>query len=149
MDWDESWIGLYAGQYKNNYLLPYILGRGFFLKDSWYFDTGPSIGSLLYSVGGFGLPFFTIGSVGILLAVSLLLLVPKIVHTPSTVGAKKVGKDDEVDDKKNENDEDDKPTMTLLHCIKESIPMCAYNSTIIFAYYYTYTPVLIVPIMYP
>ena len=60
--------------------LGYMLGTQLMSKSSLYFypsicgfHTGPSIGSLFYSVGGFGLPFFVVGTLGIILAVALLV----------------------------------------------------------------------------
>ena len=38
--------------------------------------SGPVLGSSLYSLGGFSLPFISVGSVGIILAVCLLFAMP-------------------------------------------------------------------------
>ena len=40
------------------------------------FYSGPVIGSGLYSLGGFLLPFVTVGSIGISLAICLLFAIP-------------------------------------------------------------------------
>ena len=41
---------------------------------------GPVIGSALYNLGGFLMPFVTVGSIGILLASCLLFVIPNDVH---------------------------------------------------------------------
>ena len=41
-----------------------------------YLFSGPVIGSGLYSLGGFLLPFVTVGSVGIILAICLFFAIP-------------------------------------------------------------------------
>ena len=40
------------------------------------FYSGPVIGSGLYSLGGFLLPFVTVGSIGIILAICLFFAIP-------------------------------------------------------------------------
>ncbi len=39
---------------------------------------GPSVGSLFYSAGGFGLPFYAVGSIGVVLAAILLVIIPDV-----------------------------------------------------------------------
>ena len=39
---------------------------------------GPVIGSVLYGVGGFGMPYWVVGSVGFLVATTLYFLVPTV-----------------------------------------------------------------------
>ena len=39
---------------------------------------GPAIGSVLYSLGGFGVPFWTVGSVGLVCAVLIFFLLPSV-----------------------------------------------------------------------
>ena len=40
--------------------------------------TGPTLGSFLYGLSGFGLPFYSVGSFTTLLAFLLLFLVPRV-----------------------------------------------------------------------
>ena len=40
--------------------------------------SGPLFGTLLYGIGGFGLPFWVIGALGIFLAVILYIIIPPI-----------------------------------------------------------------------
>ncbi len=42
------------------------------------FSAGPVVGSVLYSAGGFGLPFYAIGSVATVVALILVALLPKV-----------------------------------------------------------------------
>ncbi len=42
------------------------------------FQTGPTLGSFLYGLSGFGLPFYSVGSFTTLLAFLLLFLVPRV-----------------------------------------------------------------------
>ncbi|TRY80723.1 hypothetical protein TCAL_12990 [Tigriopus californicus] len=60
---------------------------------------GPVLGSLLYESGGFGLPFYIVGGIIIVLAFALLLIVPKV--QPGTVV------------KSHESVDDSKPSLTL------------------------------------
>jgi hypothetical protein len=39
---------------------------------------GPALGSALYSLGGFTLPFISVGSVTLLIAIFLLIIVPNV-----------------------------------------------------------------------
>ena len=39
---------------------------------------GPALGSALYSVGGFLLPFLVFGSIGLIVALALLLVIPDV-----------------------------------------------------------------------
>ena len=50
-----------------------------FFQIIYYFAfLGPALGSALYSVGGFYLPFITVGSVAFVAAVLLLFIVPNV-----------------------------------------------------------------------
>ncbi len=40
--------------------------------------SGPVIGSLLYTWGGFGLPFYVIGSIALLVATYQIVVLPKV-----------------------------------------------------------------------
>jgi len=40
--------------------------------------SGPAIGALLYDLGGFKLPFFVVGSFGMVVATGLLLIIPTV-----------------------------------------------------------------------
>lgn len=40
--------------------------------------SGPAIGSALYSLGGFPLPFLTVGSLGLVIAIALFFVVPDV-----------------------------------------------------------------------
>ena len=40
--------------------------------------SGPAVGSALYSLGGFPLPFLTVGSLGLLAAIGLFFVVPEV-----------------------------------------------------------------------
>ena len=42
---------------------------------------GPAVGSYLYSLGGFTLPFFTFGMLTMVLSLGLVVLMPKIKET--------------------------------------------------------------------
>jgi hypothetical protein len=48
------------------------------LKKSLLNNLGPAVGSFLYSLGGFTLPFFSFGLLNILLSVGLILLMPNV-----------------------------------------------------------------------
>ncbi len=48
----------------SNYLIFYLIG--------------PALGSFLYTVGGFNLPFFVVGSVSLFLSFCLCLVIPNI-----------------------------------------------------------------------
>ena len=39
---------------------------------------GPALGAFLYEVGGFTLPFVIVGSIGIVVATSLLFVIPNV-----------------------------------------------------------------------
>ena len=41
-------------------------------------ELGPALGSALYGLGGFSLPFFSVGSVTLAVAVLLLIVVPSV-----------------------------------------------------------------------
>ena len=43
---------------------------------------GPALGSFLYTVGGFTLPFFVVGSISLILGVCLCLVIPDIESNP-------------------------------------------------------------------
>ena len=47
------------------------------------FITGPALGSFLYTVGGFTLPFFVVGSISLVPSFCLCLVIPDI--DPDTV----------------------------------------------------------------
>ena len=47
--------------------------------------TGPALGSFLYSIGGFGLPFFTVGGLAFAVATAMIFIIPKVDH-PSSNG---------------------------------------------------------------
>ena len=40
--------------------------------------SGPAIGAGLYSVGGFSLPYFVVGSMALIMAIVLVFVVPKV-----------------------------------------------------------------------
>ncbi len=48
------------------------------MKKSLLNNLGPAVGSFLYSLGGFTLPFFSFGLLNILLSVGLILLMPNV-----------------------------------------------------------------------
>ena len=58
------------------------------------FPSGPGAGSFLYSVGGFGLPFWIIGGIGILASFLIFFFLPNIKNTKSTTD------DDELSEKR-------------------------------------------------
>ena len=58
------------------------------------YSLGPTVGSFLYSYGGFGLPYYVVGSFVTTVAFALLILIPK-------VDVK--GEEERKDDKKEEN----------------------------------------------
>ena len=58
-----------------NYALLVLLKYEYNFLIKWYL--GPVIGSGLYSLGGFLLPFVVVGSIGIVLAVCLFFAIPK------------------------------------------------------------------------
>jgi len=39
---------------------------------------GPGLGALLYEIGGFQLPFLIVGSIGILVGIALIFVIPSI-----------------------------------------------------------------------
>ena len=43
-----------------------------------YFDEGPALGSALYSLGGFPLPFLSVGTFGLIIAIALFFVVPDV-----------------------------------------------------------------------
>ena len=45
-----------------------------------FFDSnqGPALGALLFSLGGFQLPFLVVGSVGLVVATCLLIIIPNV-----------------------------------------------------------------------
>ncbi len=43
---------------------------------------GPALGSFLYTIGGFTLPFFVVGSISLMLGVCLCLVIPDIGSNP-------------------------------------------------------------------
>ncbi len=69
-------------------------------------------------MGGFGLPFFVIGGLGVILGMVLLLLVPTV-EQDSTESCDNSDNNNEIN---GEEREEDKPTMKLHHCIK--VQMC-------------------------
>lgn len=44
----------------------------------FYQLSGPAVGSFLFTVGGFGLPFYIIGGMTTAVAFALLILIPKV-----------------------------------------------------------------------
>ncbi len=75
------------------------------------------MGSLLYSAGGFGLPFYVIGTFCIVLTIALLILIPNVKRINNT---NKSNRMDEVDNDDNDGGAEKegnklKPTMTLKH----------------------------------
>jgi len=48
-------------------------------------STGPALGSFLYTVGGFTLPFFTVGSISLFLSFCLCLVIPNVEADQSDV----------------------------------------------------------------
>ena len=76
-------------------------------------DPGPVVGSAFYSLGGFGLPFFVVGSLGVVIAAVLFYLVPVV---PNELR-------DNENNKKNKigtggEEEDEKPDLTVMDTIK-------------------------------
>ena len=45
---------------------------------NYHLFAGPVLGSALYSAGGFGLPFWVVGGSGVIIAVCLYFLIPKV-----------------------------------------------------------------------
>jgi len=45
-----------------------------------FLNIGPVIGSTLYSAGGFGLPFWVIGSIAFIVGLYLIVALPKFHH---------------------------------------------------------------------
>ena len=43
-----------------------------------HFDEGPALGSALYSLGGFPLPFLSVGTFGLIIAIALFFVVPDV-----------------------------------------------------------------------
>ena len=43
-----------------------------------HFDEGPALGSALYSLGGFPLPFLAVGTFGLIIAIALFFVVPDV-----------------------------------------------------------------------
>ena len=46
-----------------------------------FYITGPGFGSLLYSVGGFGLPFWVVGALGMLSTAGIFKTLPDVVES--------------------------------------------------------------------
>ena len=42
------------------------------------YQIGPALGSALYSLGGFSLPFLSVGTFGLLVAIALYFVVPDV-----------------------------------------------------------------------
>ena len=42
------------------------------------FHEGPALGSALYSLGGFPLPFLSVGTFGLIIAIALFFVVPDV-----------------------------------------------------------------------
>ena len=87
---------------------------------------GPSVGSFLYTAGGFGLPFYTVGSLGVILATFLLMLIPQIKE--ENMEKVETDNDESNDDRESEtrmlmddSQEARKPTMTLKLTVKVHI----------------------------
>ena len=53
---------------------------------------GPAVGSLLYSAGGFLLPFVVVGSIGLVVATALLILIPNVRSDESMAGGGSTGR---------------------------------------------------------
>ena len=47
-----------------------------------YFIKGPALGAFLFSLGGFPLPFATVGSIGFIIATLLLVVIPNVMPEP-------------------------------------------------------------------
>lgn len=45
---------------------------------NYFFNSGPAIGSFLYDVGGFPLPFFSTGALALLIAIMLVFSIPDV-----------------------------------------------------------------------
>ena len=45
--------------------------------------SGPALGSALYSIGGFPLPFLSVGTFGLLVAIALYFVVPDVQANPN------------------------------------------------------------------
>ena len=45
---------------------------------NYFFNPGPAIGSFLYDVGGFPLPFFSTGTLALLIAIMLVFSIPDV-----------------------------------------------------------------------
>ena len=43
-----------------------------------HFHEGPALGSALYSLGGFPLPFLSVGTFGLIVAIALFFVVPDV-----------------------------------------------------------------------
>lgn len=55
------------------------------------FDVGPGLGALLYEAGGFELPFIIVGSIGIVVAIALIFVIPDVqLDKKQSDGAKKL-----------------------------------------------------------
>ena len=70
------------------------------------YTVGPALGSFLYETGGFRLPFFVVGGVGVFFAVMLLFAVPG-------VGRKKKKEEGEEEEDEEEGEEKAKPGKKL------------------------------------
>ena len=51
--------------------------------------TGPALGSLMYNIGGFQLPFHVVGTIALFVAMLLLCVIPNVQSEP----VKKAGKE--------------------------------------------------------
>jgi len=65
------------------------------------FMIGPALGSLLYGVGGFGLPFFTVGGLAFCVATAMIFVIPKVDHLEGPVDSNGHAGDDKIDDNSN------------------------------------------------
>ena len=49
------------------------------------YSLGPAIGGALYEVGGFKLPFITVGSIALVMAITLIFLIPGLIRCFSSL----------------------------------------------------------------
>ena len=67
-------VGMSIGKiFFNTYFLSYPK-----MNLNCHLFPGPVLGSALYSAGGFGLPFWVVGGSGVVIAVCLYFLIPKV-----------------------------------------------------------------------
>jgi MFS family permease len=71
LSWTEMFFGL--GYMLGQCIIIYV----YFLFHMFSFS-GPALGSLLYNIGGFKLPFFVVGSIGLIVATSLVFVIPNV-----------------------------------------------------------------------